>query len=106
MRLRTELPAGGDDDLVEVPVVLDERRDVACAAGCLHLREVLLELGEDGPARGPHRARGPLLDDDARLEDVAGLVGRERDDEGALLGVEPDEALDLESQQRLADGGP
>ena len=95
----------GDDDLVEPAVVLDQAFDVLLGQGVAHRRQLGLEGRQQLGAAGPHRPRGPLLDDDARLEDLADVVERRRHDEGALLGVEPDQPLALEAEQRLPDRG-
>src|SRR4051812_45897533 len=58
--------------------------------------------GELGAARRGGATRAVLLDEQPRLEDVLNLGGRDRHDERAALGVELEEALGLQLDERLA----
>jgi len=91
------LPAADTMRSVEGAVGSDEVLYGARLAGGSHRREHPTEVVQDLLAVWPHAARGPLLDDRAGLDDILGLLRRDRDDHGALLGIEPDQTLDLEA---------
>ena len=83
--------------------VVKSRNASACRA-----RRISSSSSSSSGAISARRGHGPvgrpLLDQRARLDDVVRLLRRDGHDQRALLGVEPDQPLGLQPQQRLAHG--
>ncbi len=98
-----DLVAAAADDLGVEAAVGDRGGGEVAGGGLLLLPgEQLLQPLHQPRRRGHGLARGVLLDQQPGLHHVGDLLRGDGQHQGALLRVEPDQALDLQPQQRLA----